>query len=168
MNRIKPTAIKKLEGNPGKRPLNQLEPQPEIEKPSCPAWLCYEAKVEWKRIVPKLMTLGLLTRVDRAALAAYCQAYGRWAKAEKALKAIEDKFEGAFNINSGSGLCYQTMPNGNWVTHPLVHIANRAMEQMKAFLAEFGMTPAARTRISVNKSESEDPLDKLLNTKRDN
>lgn len=166
MNRIKPTKLKKLEGNPGKRPLNKFEPQPEVEKPSCPAWLCYEAKVEWKRIVPKLMALGLLTRIDRAALAAYCQAYGRWAKAEKALKALEEKFESTWNINAGGGLCYQTMPNGNWVTHPLVHVANRAMEQMQKFLAEFGMTPVARTRISVKTSESEDPLDKLLNTRK--
>jgi len=160
----KPTKLKKLEGNPGKRPLNQSEPQPEVEKPSCPDWLCYEAKVEWKRIVPKLMALGLLTRVDRAALAAYCQAYGRWAKAEKALKAIEDKFE---NVNAGSGMCYQTS-NGNWVMQPLVSVANKALEQMHKFLVEFGMTPASRTRIIVKPSESEDEMDRILNTSRKN
>ena len=32
----KPTAIKKLEGNPGKRKLNQNEPQPEKTAPECP------------------------------------------------------------------------------------------------------------------------------------
>jgi len=165
MNHKKPTQLKKLEGNPGKRPLNQFEPQPEMEKPSCPAFLSYEAQVEWKRIVPKLMALGLISRIDRAALAAYCQAYGRWAKAEKALKAIEEKFEGAMNINAGGGMCYMTA-NGNWVMHPLVSVANKALEQMHKFLVEFGMTPASRTRIIVNPSESEDEMDKILNTRK--
>ena len=164
MNNIKPTKLKVLEGNPGKRSLNQYEPQPKVEQPSCPAFLCYEARVEWKRIVPKLIMLGLISRIDRAALAAYCQAYGRWAKAEKALKAIEDKFK---NINAGGGLCYQT-PKGYWVMQPLVGVANKSLEQMHKFLIEFGMTPASRSRISVNAPGSEDPLDKLLSTSRKN
>ena len=164
MNNTKPTKLKILEGNPGKRPLNKFEPQPKVENPSCPSFLCYEARVEWKRIVPKLMALGLISRIDRAALAAYCQAYGRWVKAEKALKAVEDKFK---NVNAGGGLCYQT-PKGYWVTQPLVSVANKALEQMHKFLIEFGMTPASRTRISMKSSESDDPLDKLLSTSRKN
>ena len=164
MNNKKPTKLKILEGNPGKRPLNGYEPQPKVERPSCPAFLCYEARVEWKRIVPKLVALGLITRVDRAALAAYCQAYGRWAKAEKALTAIESKFE---NVNAGSGMCYQTS-NGNWVMQPLISVANKALEQMHKFLIEFGMTPASRSKINVSKQESDDPLDKLLSTRRKN
>ena len=35
----KPTAMKELEGNPGKRPLNPNEPRPERKAPRCPAWL---------------------------------------------------------------------------------------------------------------------------------
>ena len=162
MNKPKPTKLKILEGNPGKRPLNDKEPQPKVARPSCPSHLTDEAKAEWNRIIPELETLGLISQIDRAALAAYCQAYGRWVKAEKALKAIEDKFE---NVNSGSGLCYQTS-NGNWVMQPLVSVANKALEQMHKFLVEFGMTPASRTRISVNASEAEDPLDNLLNTRK--
>lgn len=40
---------------------------------------------EWKRIAEALNRIGLLTQVDRAALAAYCQAYGRWMEAERKL-----------------------------------------------------------------------------------
>lgn len=39
-----PTAIKELEGNPGKRPLNTKEPKPVKKAPSCPKWLEPEAK----------------------------------------------------------------------------------------------------------------------------
>jgi phage terminase small subunit len=47
--------------------------------------LSAEAKIEWRRVARALHRLGLLTSVDRAALAAYCQAYARWRQAEKAL-----------------------------------------------------------------------------------
>ena len=44
----KPTAIKQLEGNPGKRQLNTNEPKPKQKAPTCPKWLDDEAKKEWK------------------------------------------------------------------------------------------------------------------------
>ena len=45
-----PSAIKALEGNPGKRALNEREPRPEKKAPSCPKWLEPEAKKEWRRL----------------------------------------------------------------------------------------------------------------------
>ena len=45
----KPTAVKILEGNPGKRKLNEHEPQPQRKAPPCPKWLEPEAKKEWRR-----------------------------------------------------------------------------------------------------------------------
>ena len=43
----KPTALKKLEGNPGKRKLNTKEPVPGKGMPDCPKWLLPVAKEEW-------------------------------------------------------------------------------------------------------------------------
>ena len=40
---------------------------------------------EWHRLAGTLYDMGVLTMVDRAALAAYCQAYGRWVEAEEKL-----------------------------------------------------------------------------------
>jgi phage terminase small subunit len=71
----KPTALKVLEGNPGKRPLNEKEPQPKRQAPRCPSWLEPEAKKEWKRMAKTLEAIGVLTQVDKAAFAGYCQAY---------------------------------------------------------------------------------------------
>ena len=42
----KPTAMKELEGNPGKHPLNTSEPKPNKKAPACPKWLEPEAKKE--------------------------------------------------------------------------------------------------------------------------
>ena len=84
----KPTAIKELEGNPGKRPLNDAEPKPAKKAPPCPKWLEPEAKKEWRRLSKQLEQIGVLTEVDQAAFASYCQAsealkssrtsHGRW------------------------------------------------------------------------------------------
>ena len=46
----KSTAIKKLEGNPGKRKWNTKEPIPTKGMPDCPGWLLPDAKKEWERL----------------------------------------------------------------------------------------------------------------------
>ncbi len=146
----KPVELKILEGNPGKRKLP--EPiKPNKDSVTCPAHLSYSAKLEWNRIVPELKVLGLLTNIDRSALAAYCQAYGRWVEAEKVLKE--------------KGPLHKT-EKGNIITSPMLWVANKALEQMHKFMVEFGMTPSSRTRISAKSSESDDPLDKLLSTRK--
>ena len=71
----KPTAVKKLEGNPGKRKLNKNEPVPAKGMPECPDWLLPEAKAEWERLCEKLSDMGVLTEIDMAAFAAYCQSF---------------------------------------------------------------------------------------------
>ena len=78
-----PTAIKVLEGNPGKRPLYANEPRPKKKAPRCPSWLEEEAKKEWKRLAKQMEQLGILTEIDMAAFAGYCQAYARWKEAEE-------------------------------------------------------------------------------------
>ncbi len=81
----KPTHLKAVTGNPGKRKLNDRESQARKEAPRCPNWLIPEAKRVWRDIVPKLKRLGVLTEVDGQALAAYCQTYARWREAEEFL-----------------------------------------------------------------------------------
>jgi P27 family predicted phage terminase small subunit len=140
----KPTHLKLLEGNPGKRPLNQNEPKPKPIAPKPPSWLDKEAKKEWKRVAPELERLGLLTVVDGAALAAYCQAYSRWVEAEKFL--------------SKHGTVFKT-PNGYIQQLPQVSIAQKYLQIVKSFCQEFGLTPSARSRMTLPSSGGEDDDD---------
>ena len=89
----KPTALKKLEGNPGKRKLNTKEPVPAKGMPECPKWLLPEAKEEWKRLCQKLSDMGVLTEIDMAAFAAYCQSYARWKEAKEHIDSEGSTFE---------------------------------------------------------------------------
>ncbi len=83
-NRPTPTAIRKLAGNPGKRPFNAHEIEPTLGAPACPEWLAGDALDEWNRIVPELDRLGVLTRVDNAVLLAHCATYAEIAMTVKA------------------------------------------------------------------------------------
>src|SRR5882672_3713884 len=131
--RPKPTRIKFLTGNPGKRALNRNEPRPEPALPECPPELGPSAQREWNRLVGELSKLNLITNLDRAALASYCGSYALWAEATEAIQ----KF--GTMVKSPSGYPMQS---------PYIAIANRQAEIMMRIASEFGFTPASRSRIS--------------------
>lgn len=81
-----PTLVQLLRGSPGKRPLNEGAPQPAPLAPACPPKLSALAKEEWNRIISELVELGFMTRLDRAALATYCQAYALYLDAIQAIQ----------------------------------------------------------------------------------
>jgi P27 family predicted phage terminase small subunit len=132
--RPKPTAIRRLQGNPGKRAWNHDEPVPPDGIPRCPDHLTQVARTEWRRVARALHGMGVLTLIDRAALAAYCAAYSRWVEAEEKLKETPT--------------LYKT-PSGYVQQSPWLGIANKQMELMGRYMTELGMTPAARSRVAV-------------------
>ena len=146
----KPTALNLVRGNPGKRPLNKAEPRPEpnANVPAAPRHLSKDAATEWRCVCRELVALGILTNLDRAALAAYCQSYGRWVQAERALAKMESEAD---------GLTVETQ-SGNTIQNPLVGIANKAMADMVRYSAEFGMTPSARTRVRAEPVQDDNPF----------
>ena len=146
----KPTHLKLVRGNPGKRRLNGAEPVPERMLPSPPNELCADARLEWERVAGELHRIGVLSGIDRAALAAYCQAYGRWVVAERAIARMAERDQ------LTEGLMIKTA-NGNAVQNPLVGTANKAMADLVRYAAEFGMTPSARSRINGQTGESDEP-----------
>lgn len=151
----KPTTLKKLEGNPGKRALNASEPRPAAKLPTCPRHLSKEARSEWRRITKELAEMKLLTAVDRAALAAYCQCWARWVEIELELQAIDPE------TNMPKHELIGSTDKGYDFANPLLGAANNALKQMKLFLVEFGMTPSSRSRISLPPEESEDPYEQF-------
>lgn len=114
--------------------------QAPLEAPSAPAHLSEDARIEWDRIVSVLIGLKLMSPMDRAPLAAYCEAYGRWVQAERALRKMAEKDA------LTRGLVIKTT-GGNLIQNPLVGTANKAMADMVRYAAEFGMTPSARARL---------------------
>jgi len=146
-----PTRLKLLKGTARKHRLNEAEPKPVITSPSAPYHLSDAALEEWDRVVAEMAGLGILSNLDRGALAAYCQAYGRWVAAETALARVAE------SDRLTAGIVIRTKA-GNAVQNPLVGAANKAMADMVRYAAEFGMTPSARTRVAAAGCEGDDPF----------
>lgn len=147
----KPTALKILNGNPGRRPLNEKEPRPDIGVPMCPPWLDVSAKTEWSRLAPQLAAQGLISENDLADFAAYCQA---WANFQCAVKDVRK--HGKF-FTTGKGYV---------LPHPAVAQQNKAIEQLAKLGSLFGLNPSSRTVIKVDTPAPEDEFEKLLNGTR--
>lgn len=143
----KPTAVKEMAGNPGKRALNKKEPKPDKQIPTCPDHLKGVARQEWERIAKELFALGIISKLDRASLAICCTAYADYVKACEKLET-----EGEVIISDKGG-AYQ---------NPWMAIKKRSMDQVVKFYAEFGMTPSGRSRVKVDMPDEEDELEKLL------
>lgn len=141
-----PTAVKQLRGNPGKRKLNEKEPRPG-GKPSAPRWMTAEAKRQWRRLAPQLHAAGLLTELDGLGLAMLCEAVGQYIEGKELVER-----EGAVAISD----------NGNVYQHPAVGLMKSARAEILKWAREFGMTPSARSRISVEGAGEEASLADIL------
>ena len=115
--------------------------------PRCPDHLSAEARKEWRRLATPLHKAGVLTVADRAALAAYCQCWSRWAEAERWLA------ETPALLKTPSGYVQQS---------PWLGVANKQLELMARFMAELGLTPSARMRVPAMQAEPEhEPIAKI-------
>lgn len=143
-----PTKLKVLHGTLRKHRTNTHEPDVKAAIPTCPRELSPTAKKEWRRIAPELARLGLLSRIDRAALAMYCDHYARWLEAIAALQKY--------------GVVVKS-PSGYPMQSPYVAIANKSGEQVRLLLGEFGMSPSSRTRVHATpEPEPDDPFEQWM------
>ncbi len=110
--------------------------------PDCPEHLSDVAQAEWHRIAEALYDMGVLTLVDRAALAAYCQCYGRWVEAERMLETTPKL------LKTKSGYVQQS---------PWLSVSNKQLELMGRYMAELGITPASRSRVEAMRTAISDP-----------
>jgi len=146
----RPTYLKLLEGNPGKRPINKKEPKPKVVNNKSPEWLSASGKETWKKLSPMMKNLGILTEIDEVAFTMLCQEYGRYIDAQK-------------KVNE-TNVLHRT-PNGNVTTSPYLWVSNKAYDNFCRLMAEFGMTPSSRTRIQVDFNDGDnedDALESLL------
>ena len=137
----KPTKLKLLEGNPGKR---KIKKDPDVSSgiPSPPPHLDKYAKQEWKRLAVGLHTVGILYDVDRAVFAAYCQAYSRWRSAEELIQEVSQ--------GSAASALVTKSTKGTIIKHPLIDISEKAAAAMVKYASDFGLSPVARARLAID------------------
>ena len=143
----KPTELKKLAGNPGKRPLNGQEPQPEPASRRCPHGLSDGAKKFWRTMAKDLIRLGMLTAVDVPAFLLMAEHY---AIAREARDLISEK--GLTDIDV----------NGLTRKHPLLQVWRDNSTAYRMYASEFGLTPSSRSRLKAPAPNDEPSLAELL------
>jgi len=144
----KATVLKLITGNPGHRALNQHEAKTRVVIPDPPAMLDEDALAEWQRVTLLLAEVGLIAKLDRAILAAYCTAWSRWMECEKQLRI--------------TGLIVKA-PNGYPMYSPYLVASNKAMEQVRQFSEQIGLSGSSRSRIKAGEPPGEyDPAEAFL------
>jgi P27 family predicted phage terminase small subunit len=143
----KPTILKLLQGNPGKRPINLGDGvNPEVAIPDAPRHLNKEARKEWKRISAELYELGLISRIDRAALSLYCQSWGRMVELEEVVGRQMDS-------KGVDGLKFYT-PKGYEMQTVEVQLLNAEQERVYKYLQMFGLSPSSRSRVKASSPQA--------------
>lgn len=148
--RPKPSSLRRLQGNPGKRAINDAEPKParavnlRVPKGRLPA----DGQRLWRTLAPVLQRMGVLSEADLApALEMLCLHYSvaRDAADEVAKRGI---------LVLGA--------DGSWKKNPAVTALTENSRLLKAYLLEFGLTPASRVRLKVDPDEPEQSLAEIL------
>lgn len=140
----KPTALKVIQGNKGKRALNKSEPDPEyLNDLTAPSYLSLAAAKVWDEVVPNLRQALLLTKVDVPMLAMGCTAIAQY---RTAANKADGELIKAKMVKDDDGIAVATGEHVN----PWLIVQSMSFKQAMAVFQQFGMSPAARTRIAVN------------------
>lgn len=136
-----PTHLKLIKGNPGKRAINRREPKPRREVPSPPATLCPVSLVAWGKYSVILDRMGVLTEADSGALERLCECYAEMQEYKAIVKAERPTYETSAGLKKAN---------------PAVAMLADADRRFKSYLVEFGLSPAARSKVKVPDGETED------------
>ena len=115
---------------PGGRTVNE-GPKFVRDAPDPPTWLDREAKAEWRRVVPELARLKLLSRMTRASLTSYCETWSVFVDATKTIHAEGILAEG----RTGQ------------VVHPAVKVQMQASAELRRWAVEYALTPASEQKV---------------------
>lgn len=151
--RPKPTVLKLITGNPGKRAINRDEPNAGRITSGCPEHLHSSGKEAWNKLSVLLDSMGVLTEADTFTLERLCDCY-------------TDILECRILIEQ-DGRTYTVIgSDGNAIIkhNPAVAQLRAADSQFKSYLVEFGLTPAARSKVKAEKitEDKTDPLAKFF------
>lgn len=149
----KPTSVRILEGNRARRPLNPREPKPRPDAPKCPRYIRSDpvARKEWRRLVPILTRMKVLTEADGLVLANLCLAHS--ALLLNLAKMRELNAQGKSGLG---GMVIQTK-SGYLALNQIYANVQASMEQELKLCRELGLTPSSRSRVLAEK-----PADKPL------
>ena len=133
----KPSALKLVEGNAGKRAINSREPEPDLLNDLEPPKHLPEAVANvWRELAPKLRRAKVLTEMDTALLEMTCSALATY-------RLTVEK-------TAGGKVMQRNDETGSVSLSPWTMLQSMAFKQSMAALQQWGATPAARSRVMID------------------
>lgn len=108
----------------GIKPALSPDREPLTKAPPIPKWMGAHARAEWKRIMPRLIADGIITKADVGGVEKYCAA---------------------------AGAADQIAEYQNTLPLPDLKLGGlqiRYMQTARQLAAEYGLTPTSRTRVA--------------------
>lgn len=131
----KPVPTKILEARGSWRANRPEEPDAAPGVPQCPGWLAefdpFAAEV-WRDVMPLLVAQGTVAQIDWLALASLCQNFSLWRRSAELVECAEP---------------------GTPEWRRLYSTANQALGQVLRLSSRFGLTPADRAGLHVEKED---------------
>jgi len=140
--KAKPTSIKTLLGNPGRRPLNEHEPVAPLASIAPPKLLRANARPYWDDLAPVLIAMRVLTSADVPAFARYCNLLARYKELDDLLM-TKGSTGTTYPIKDANG---KTRGVAEW---PMAWELRQLLNQLLVHEREFGLTPSSRSKLRV-------------------
>jgi P27 family predicted phage terminase small subunit len=140
----KPTHLKLLDGNAGRRPLNIDEPVPAEVISGPPGWMTAAQQKIWRDAV-EASPPGLLRSLDSSI-------FSIWVVARALHQEAAEKV-------SQYGAIIKSPANGQPIQSPYLGIMNRQAQIMMKAVSEMGFSPTSRARVKIDKpADRDDPF----------
>jgi P27 family predicted phage terminase small subunit len=149
----KPDHLKVVAGTDRPDRTNPDAPVPLSELPTAPEWLSARAAEIFDQLVGIVGSMGVGSASDTAMLA---MAASRLEEVEICTAIIEDG--GRTFVSSAEHDEQGRVISQQIKGHPAVAQRSEAMRHAQSLLVEFGLSPAARSKVSANKSTNENPF----------
>ena len=146
-----PTKVKELKGTLRKNRVNRKEPKLNPRFPRPPRGMPKEERAIWRQLAKVIDPLKVTASSDQATLELLVAAIARWRRAVEHLRTEGEYYEA--ETRQGSVLVK---------LHPAVGVAERAERFILRTFIEFGLTPAARSKVDAKESTEEDPKATIL------
>lgn len=147
----KPAALRLIEGGRVRESSNLADGlNPPVEIPPMPRELSKSARAEWRRIAPALRDLGLVSRLDRAALVSWCRVAGLIEDLEALRSAKIDKHlvDGLPYLEAVERVEFEVLPSGYRQQSALASRLRSLREEQLKLADRFGLSPSARARVT--------------------
>jgi P27 family predicted phage terminase small subunit len=145
----KPTALKLIAGNPGHREISGDEPLPPAGAPDAPSFVDERALQVWNALVPRIARVGLARSIDGGPLERYCVMFVQWRDCQEFIR----KNGAEYAVRGEPRLVNGVEKPGRVLyfrEYPAVARAAKLSRDMLQIEREYGLTPAARTRIRLD------------------